>query len=162
VINPEATARQETLDRIQRWYEETQNPLYVWEAIARCLYADEQPAFPDWCLDYLRGAAANLYRLSCGLDFRMPSGTAAKNISPKDAINLVSEAFSLSKQGKNAFAKLRDNVDTMRIVNRCRDYGSWDKLVPEIEKQWNVTPKSARDRAARGKRLLRVKRKSSS
>jgi hypothetical protein len=49
-----AAAREATLERLRRWYQQTKNPLYIWEAIARCLHADNPPAVPDWCLDYLR------------------------------------------------------------------------------------------------------------
>jgi hypothetical protein len=159
---PESAARQETLDRVHRWYEQTKNPLYVWEAITRCLHADEQLVLPDWCVDYLRGAATNLYRLSCGLDFRDPPGPATKTISSDHALKLVSNALSLSKQGKrNAFASLLAHRDDMRLVVRHWPYRSWDGLVPEIQKQRNVTRESARRRATRGKRLMGVKGKTS-
>jgi hypothetical protein len=40
---------QEALNRTQRWYEQTKNPIYVWEAIAWCLEADEPQSLPRWC-----------------------------------------------------------------------------------------------------------------
>jgi hypothetical protein len=143
---------QEALDRTQNWYEQTKNPLYVWETIAWCLGADEPPSLPDWCLAYLRDTAANLHCLACGVDFRDP----AKEISSDQAFKLTSNALSLSRQGKkNAFASLRVDRDDTRAWLDKHYYGR-DSDVSKI-KQNTTTSR----RIARGKRLNVVKRKSS-
>ena len=154
---------QEALNRTQRCYEQTKNPLYVWEAIAWCLKADEPQSLPDWCLAYLRDTAANLHSLACGVDFRerQEAGSAIKKISPQQAVKLIANALCLSKQRKrNAFASLRvDRDDTHAWLD---DHHYWrDAGVPEVQMLRNLTPESARRRIARGKLLNVVKRKSS-
>jgi hypothetical protein len=138
-----------------------QNPLYVWEAITRCLEAGEP--LPDWCLAYLRDTAENLYSLACGGRFsRAASGRIShQKISPEQAVKLIATALGLSKQGKrNAFASLRVDRHDMHAGLDDRYYGR-DAGVPEIQMLRNLTRKSARRRIARGKHLNVVKRKTS-
>src|SRR5580700_4366777 len=90
--NPE---RLETLGRLRHWYRQTKNPLYAWEAIARCLINDSPPLIPDWCLDYLRPAATNLTNLSWGTDFR-----TRQRVKAEQAKDLVAEALLLTRRGK--------------------------------------------------------------
>jgi hypothetical protein len=112
----EAAARLETLARLQHGYDETKNPLYVWEAITWCLHADDPPTIPGWCLNYLREAATNIYALSCGKNFRNSKSPAFP--STEQAVKLVAEALLLSKQGKrNAFAALLKDRDDQRDAN---------------------------------------------
>jgi hypothetical protein len=154
---------EEALNRTQHWYEQTKNPLYVWEAITRCLHADEPPSLPGWCLGYLRDTAKNLHSLACGVDFRerQEAGSAIKKISSDQAFKLTSNALSLARQGKkNAFASLRVDRDDTRAWLDDHYYGR-DAGAPEIQMLRNLTPESARRRIARGKRLNDVKRKSS-
>jgi hypothetical protein len=164
---------QEALNRTQRWHERRKNPLYVWEAITRCLEADEP--LPDWCLAYLRDTAANLHSLACGVDFRerQEAGLAIKKISPEQAVKLIANALGLSKQGKrNAFASLLvdrddtrawlDDLYSRRKKKLTKVAGVPEvQLVPEVQMLRNLTLKSARRRIARGKHLNVVKRKTS-
>jgi hypothetical protein len=159
VTKLEPAMRQYALDTLYNWYNETDNPLYVWEALSVCLSDDERLDLPDWCLHYLRSAAGNLYKLSRGFDFRSPAGTPEK-ISSDKAHKLVSNALSLSKQGKrNAFASLWLDRDDVRSAITETKYGH--DGVPGITKRRSIEPESARRRIARGKRLLRVKSKTS-
>jgi hypothetical protein len=154
---------QEALNRTQNWYDKTKNPLYVWEAITRCLCADEPPSLPGWCLDYLRDTAKNLHSLACGVDFRerQEAGSAIKKISPNQAFKLISNALSLSRQGKkNAFASLHVDLEDTRGWLDDLHYGRGAGAL-KIQMLRNVTPESARRKIARGKRLNVVKRKSS-
>jgi hypothetical protein len=160
VTNP--SELQEALNRTQRWYEQTKNPLYVWEAIAWCLGTDEHRSIPDWCLDYLRDTAANLHCLACGVDFRerQEAGSAIKKISPNQAVKLIANALSLSSQGKrNAFASLRVDQENSRAWLDEHYYGLG---VSKIQMLRNTTRESARRMIARGKCLIVVKRKTSS
>jgi hypothetical protein len=147
----EAAARLEALARLQHQYDETKNPLYAWEAIVCCLLADNPLTIPDWCLNYLRETAANIYRLSCGRDFRHPES----KLSTDRAFELVAEALSLSKQGKrNAFAALLKDQDDQRDINSVMFYG--EGMFEQIAERRNVTKDRAkRIVAARGKSLLR-------
>lgn len=160
MTNPPGTELQAALDRTQKWYEQTQNPLYVWEAITWCLQAEERQSLPDWCIDYLRDTATNLYRLSCGVDFREPGSSDREIVSSDEALKLVLNALSLSEQGKkNAFASLQvDQIDARSALDEI--YYGPDECTARLVKR-NITPKSARRHARRGMRLLDVKRKTS-
>ena len=139
------------LDRARNWYEQTANPLYVWEAMAWCLNAEEPKSIPDWCLPYLRVAATNLYRLYCGIDFR----EVTKPIEPNEAPKLVPEALAISRQGTNMFAKiLKDRDDSRAALDEMYSGRGAHRLR-------TVTEKSANRRIARGKRLISVKPKTS-
>jgi hypothetical protein len=131
----------------RRGYEQTKNPLYVWQAMNECFHAGEP--LPDWCLDYLKGAAQNLYSLSCGVDFR--DREAAEKISPDEAFKLVTNALSISKQGKkNAFASLRVDAEDSRAAgdDYFRGRGAC------VERLTTGSPQRKLKRAARGRRLI--------
>jgi hypothetical protein len=103
------------LPALQRWHEETGNPLYVWQALARCLNAQPPAPIPPWCSPYLADAANNMALLSWGKDFR--DKTLERRISPDDAKKLVGEALSLWKpKTKNAFARLADDALASRTA----------------------------------------------
>jgi hypothetical protein len=106
--------RKHELNRLRGWYEKTNNPLYVWEAIAKCLHRDDP--VPDWCVPYLRETAMNLYDLSLRRDFRDPDAPAF-TLSTDQAFALVAEGLLLVKQGKrNAFAQLLLDRDRMKAA----------------------------------------------
>ena len=134
--------RKWALIQIRRWYEIADNPLYVWEAIAVCLDADEQIALPKWCVDYLRRTAANIYKLYCGRDFRS-SVTPLPKISPDRALKLVPNALSFVRQGKrNAFASTSvDREDMSAAIGEIHGFGHADK----IERKRSVSPGVPRD-----------------
>jgi hypothetical protein len=145
-------ARLQALQRLQRWYRLTKNPLFVWETIAHCLHDDASPEIPPWCLDYLRSAATNLFDLSRRKDFRIPDSPAFR-LSTHQALKLVPEALSLSKRGKrNAFASLLEDRDTARDANRYLIYGK--SSLEQIQKQRNVSLDRAQRIVSKGKRLL--------
>jgi hypothetical protein len=168
----EAAERLETLARLQHLYHETKNPLYVWEAITWCLHADD-PLIPDWCLNYLREAATNIYRLSCGKDFRHPKSPAFK-LSTDQAFKLVAGALLLSEQGKrNAFARLLKDRDDQLDANSVTFFGEATfatighregkyfvdvfrgTALDQIVKRRSVSKGRAKRIVARGKSLLR-------
>jgi hypothetical protein len=129
----EAAARLEALARLQHQYDETKNPLYVWEAIACCLLADNPLTIPDWCLNYLRKAATNICRLSCGRDFHYPES----KLSTDQAFGLVAGALLLSEQGqRNAFARLLKDRDDQVDANSDALYR--DKFYREVIFKWTT------------------------
>jgi hypothetical protein len=152
---PAIEGREETLDRLRRWYERTANPLYAWEAVARCLHADNPPAIPDWCLPCVRDAASNLLELSRGRDFRPGSPPSQGKLSTDQAMKLVASALSLSKQGqKNAFAKMRGDRQTMTDFNTYWFYDESAAVLDRIAVIRNVTRDRARRVVTKGKKLL--------
>jgi hypothetical protein len=139
--------RLETLRRLRHWYQQTSNPLYVWEAISRCLINDNPPLIPEWCLDYLRSAAINLTNLGWGNDFR-----SRRRVSADHAIELVAGALLLTERGKrNAFASLLKDRDAMRDANTI-EFGGSHRL-GEIADRRNVTTDRAQRIVATGRRL---------
>jgi hypothetical protein len=150
-----AENRAEYLARLQHWHAETNNPLYAWEAIACCLNADDPIPIPDWCLDYLRSASINIFRLSRHQDFRVPDSPAGK-LSTEQVIKLIPEALALSKQGHSAFASLLKDRDIMRDANSVLFYG--EGAIDEVETRRNVSKDRAKRIVAKGKRLTDYRR----
>jgi hypothetical protein len=145
------------LEQLRHWYQETKNPLYVWEAIARGLHADSPPAIPEWCLDYIREAAGNMYDLSHRKDFRDPKSPAFK-LSTKRSFELVPQALCLSKRGqKNAFASLVRDREHMGDANTYMFYGKNIRVVEQDRerRKQKVSKNRTEKIIARGKRLLR-------
>jgi hypothetical protein len=163
--------RKEMSDRLRHWYEQTQNPLYVWEAIAEALNAGTL-VIPDWCIPYLREVAVNLTRLASVRENEdNPGGGILPRIPPLKAMRQVPEALSLSRQGKrNAFADLIvDRRDADDAWHSLTDYPVIAPLIRELalkhiegnRRQTGKKRRVSRDRAKniikRGKRLLRVR-----
>jgi hypothetical protein len=153
---------QATLDRLEAWYETSQNPLYAWEAIDLCLKTSPFPTIPVWCLAVLRDAATKLFYLSRGTDFREPS-LAPCELPPNRAIELVAEALSLSSKGKkNAFAALVQDRGIARDASQFlwRDsLGSPQSALDEIMADRNIESDRAKRIVAKGKEFLRGKGK---
>ena len=103
------------LPALQRWHEQTGNPLYVWQALARCLNATPPAQIPDWCIPYLAKAANNIALLSWGKDFRDDS--LARTATPDEAKTLTGEALNLWRaKSKTAFAKAADDAQAARAA----------------------------------------------
>lgn len=151
--------RTEMPNRLRHWYEQTQNPLYVWEAIAEGLNADE-PSIPDWCIPYLREAAVNLTHLAASVrDIREDEGASSDH-----AMQSVSQALSLSRQGKrNAFANLPiDRRDADEAWHSLTDHPIIAPFIHKLGLKWIEEKRNvSRDRAqriiARGTSLLRLR-----
>ena len=155
---------EETLNRLHHLYEKTQNPLYAWEGIYRSLSADE-PIIPDWCIPYLHRTAFRLMHLASGHDFSNGErGGLLSRISSDQAMQLVTKALSLSRQGKrNAFAALLiDRRDMNDARNSLTDHQNISLFIRELalkrtEKKRSVSRDRAERIIARGKRLLRLR-----
>lgn len=164
--------RTEMSDRLRHWYEQTQNPLYVWEAVAQALKTNV-PTIPDWCIRYLREAAVNLTQLASVREINEddPGGGILPRIPPLKAMRQVPAALSLSRQGKrNAFADLIvDRRDADDAWHSLTDYPLISPFIRELalkhiegnRRQTGKKRRVSRDRAKniikRGKRLLRVR-----
>jgi hypothetical protein len=151
-----------TLDRLEAWYEISQNPLYAWEAIDVCLNAAPFPNIPLWCIAVLRDAAAKLFYLSRGTDFRDPS-RAPCQLPPNRAVELVAEALSITRKGKkNAFATLVQDRGIARDASRflwSESLGSGQSALDEIMADRNIESDRAKRIIAEGKKFLRGKGK---
>ncbi len=168
MTDTEAEQRQLALAHAETCYNDRGNPLYVWSAISCCLSGSYDLPIPTWCVEYLRAAANNLYRLSCGLDFRQAASTPGPRIEPEYAAKLVSQALMMSSQGRrNAFSSLQSDVRDMRAANSDVTFRDHELVFVgkagsrEVEKERNVSKKSAGRRITHGKRLFGVKPKTS-
>jgi hypothetical protein len=106
----------------------------------------------------LRDAAANLYYLSRGTDFRKLPNVVPGELSPDRAIELIAAALSLSKKGKkNAFAALLEDRDAARDANRYLSRESTEAMQSElddIQARRNIGADRAKRIVARGEKLL--------
>jgi hypothetical protein len=86
--------RIDSRDDLQRRFEETQNPVYLWRALSQLLQnlepGDRSPRLPAWCVAPLRSIAGRIATL--GLP-GMPEATPAS----------ISMVLGFTKQGRNAF-----------------------------------------------------------
>jgi hypothetical protein len=151
----QADARAEELGRLQHWYDETQNPLYAWEAIAKCLHRDDPPAIPDWCVPYLRDVANNIFELTRHRDFRR---RGAKKLSHTGATRLVAEALRLVRRGsRNAFSSLANDQNDMRDANSVSWKFGPDPMAEIAAARRSVSQDRAQRIVSRGKRLHRTR-----
>jgi len=90
------------VDRCESDYKRTNNPLYAWTAYRQCRKAGAE--IPQWVLEYLDWAAANLVRLSESL----PEG---KEVAPS-----IAEGLRMKRPGKSGrrtvFTEFRDLDET--------------------------------------------------
>jgi hypothetical protein len=88
---------------LRHLYKQTQNPLYVWQAIAAARKADAP--IPDWCAPYLREVAVNLIELASSVRDDRRDRDDPEDSSASEALRSVgAQTLSLSRQGKNQFA----------------------------------------------------------
>jgi hypothetical protein len=93
------------LASLERWWKQTSNPLYAWEAIARCLNADPPAPIPRWCLPYLAEVSRNITTLKWQV--------ARRQMQHDQAANGVGRALKMVRQGANAFAQVQKDSDAV-------------------------------------------------
>lgn len=93
---------------LERWWRQTSNPLYAWDAISRCLNAASPISIPEWCVPYLAEAAKNITELS--------GQTARREMSHDQAAKKVGNALKVTRQGANAFAQLQSDAAASRYA----------------------------------------------
>ena len=90
-------------------FEETGNPLFVWEVIGAATGSNGQErrfTIPQWCTDYLAEVSARIFALSNGKDCRMFEADDAPfpdDVTPDTATKLLPSALGFESQGFNAF-----------------------------------------------------------
>lgn len=149
----EARERSETLLRLETWWNETGNPLFIWEAISRCLHADSpDEALPDFCREYLKGAAKNMTLLAWHRDFRQ---SASMKINSKEANELVPIALGLKggRGTKNSFKELSDIGGTIQAALDEEHWG-FQEAKRRIMEKHNVEEDQAANLIAKGRRML--------
>jgi hypothetical protein len=145
--------REMRLAALKRWWRQTKNPLFAWEAIDFCLNAQPPRAIPEWCIAYLAQAAAALTHLHWA--------TVRDEISPTEAFKQSRGALGFGRERqKTAFAKGTDDAFLLRVAL------NEDQRKPVIEQDpvdgtarligendW-VTEDRVRRRLRRGRKLL--------
>ena len=108
--NPEAEAQASDmwLTSLEHWWKQTGNPLFAWEAIARCLNANPPAPIPGWCLSYVAETARRITDLSWQ--------AARRQISPAHAAKKLGEALGVVRQGTNHFAQVPKDRDAVRYA----------------------------------------------
>jgi hypothetical protein len=97
------------VDACERWWRLTDNPLYVWEAVACCLNASPPAPIPGWCLPKLAEAATKLTDLAWSVAHDREHGDVA--------CKKVAERLGLVRQGKkNAFDAMAEDGRTTRAA----------------------------------------------
>jgi hypothetical protein len=130
-------------------YQETKNPLYVWQAIALALTVATEPVVPAWCLPYLRDTATRLAHVRPPSSKPHPFRKTNKLTIPAQ----VMKALDFSRQGKrNAFANLQNDQHDMAMAKPEVRRPPW-LAKPERE----TTPPTERDKRARKRRMKRGK-----
>jgi hypothetical protein len=139
------------LNNLDRWWRESKNPLYIWEAIARCLNVDPPAPIPAWCLPYLAEAARNITDLSwrCG----------QRRLSHSLAAGRVTRALGLTRQGFNAFREIPADRQAMRGALDERDGRPLKQVLKEIARSRSITKDRARRVVGEGRKLLGTKRR---
>ncbi len=108
----------------ERWFRETGNVLYAWQAAARCLSLSPAEPLPEWVAAVIRDAAVALTRLAT---LRDPC-TGERSVPPTRALAralaLVPQALKLSAKGKkSAFARqLADHYDQCAALDVDRGW----------------------------------------
>lgn len=106
---------------LRRRAELTGNRLYVWEAILHYTVADAP--LPDWCIDYIRTVAFNLFDLRHGRDPSKPpvrqEGESERDFAERSnrqgqftaqsASDRVASALMLTRRGWNAFVEFESD-----------------------------------------------------
>jgi hypothetical protein len=96
-----AALRLAMVESLANLAEKTQNPLYIWEAVYRCLGLGIP--LPDCCVRYLLYTASKLYSLrreACGNDENPPSRLL---MAPERVAHAAIAALQLTRPGWNAF-----------------------------------------------------------
>jgi len=111
------------LQRLEALFRETNNPLYVWNAIWHCFAmgelrqmlegdaeGDPQPVspypFPNWCLSYLSAAANQFTDLCRGADRANEAP-----VTPAEALKAVPSVLGFGRKGFNAFDSWNATLD---------------------------------------------------
>jgi hypothetical protein len=140
------------LARLEHWWKETGNPLYIWEALAKCLSNDgSEKSIPAFCREYLKETAVKLTLLQWGRDFRSAADPKPR-IDAEQANRLAPAALGLGREGsKNMFARVVENQAVQRLAldeDRCG--------IVEAETRWQRRHRHlGKDRMASLRRLGR-------
>jgi hypothetical protein len=137
------------ISSLERWWGESRNPLYVWEAVMRCLCTDPRRPIPDWCLPYLAETALAITDLAwaCGRG----------RMKPDRAAGQVAKATGLARQGVSRFHEIASDYRAMRdALDETRGH----EVTKALEAERSVARDRARRIIARGHRLLGSRRSS--
>jgi hypothetical protein len=136
------------VDRVEaceRWWRQTNNPLYVWEAIA--LSRDALAPIPDWCLPYIKGVAVNITDLSWA--------ASRGEVAADRACGKVAEKLGLVRpRSKNAFARILDDKDVAKAALDSERGHQRHGAIEALREQRSIDEDRAARLLNRGKRLL--------
>lgn len=166
-------ARDSWLETARRHYFQEFNPVYVWQAVGMCNYAEyPRRALPKWCVDYLVTVAVRIGSLG---DLNNPktypyadqfpdqedaneaqSKWGRQKITPAQAIALLPWALQMTRPGWNALARHAAEAEAINlaVVNDVmRDQQMVAKILARKAREANVEPATLKRRVRRGRKL---------
>ncbi len=117
----------------------TSNPVWVWRCLSQlstfcrevsryCSDLQDKPfvaEIPHWCMEYIAEISCNISALSFGEDHRQPRARSRRplfaeerDIEPNSAMDRVSSALGLARQGWNGFREAQDE-DFLGLIMTC-------------------------------------------
>lgn len=152
--NADSTSPEQWVAEQERSFEETGNPIYVWQALDSLIFRrfnaaleseDWKPGdplpqlvLPEWCTRYLRNAALRIEYLSRGLDVSQQpppndqsrdTWYATPTLSAKKALSHLPASLGFTKAGWNAFDEFW-RTERKRKATEFRDRLRSDGLSP--------------------------------
>ena len=170
--------REGWLERLKEQYAEQWNPLYVWEAIVICNFANlPKRTMPDWCLGYIVSVASSMRQLASLQDAKnypwrdddelveahqaRMEAWSARRITPAQALAQLPWIMDITRQGWNAFkacqSERTDEIAAFAEME-ARHTGQADRQ-ERLRRTRNVTPETLRRRAARWRRSVNLDNK---
>lgn len=174
--------REENLEQLRALFDESKNPLYLWEAVHSCLCPpDGYPrcALPNWCTPYFAMVASHLMMLSHFKDAKsFPENKEQETtteysrrweewndrpaISAERACELIPWVMRFERKGWSAFKQYaadRKAIDEAAIFPVLARHGE-QQAIDRLKKKFNLQEnKSAKRLISRGLDLLRKRTK---
>jgi hypothetical protein len=128
------------IDALGRAFAETQNPLYVWEALETLCGPDLDGSpvdrcLPGWCLAYLSGAAEGILDLAHSGD---PSEGILDKGALEHAVSAISSTLGFTRRGWNAYrAKASDDKKRRDadLLDLMKTYGIGHSRAVDISRE---------------------------
>ncbi|MEI7608130.1 MAG: hypothetical protein WCJ64_12180 [Rhodospirillaceae bacterium] len=118
------------IKNLETMYKETNNPLYVWQAVM--MLSEPQHPFPSWVRQYVDDVALNIVRLALEVP---PGGTdflAGEGLDNSEKTAKLPAALGLGGQGKKPFEEFTNN-------ERRASFAVWyERMVESGEKAESI------------------------
>ncbi len=134
------------LAALERWWNETQHPLFAIEAVAYCCRAYPSLPLPDWCLSFVGQAMSQIIDLAVACD--------EGGITAEEATAKVGQAVGLVRQGTNAFRTIQS---VKQAILAAESEFSGREVTQVVMAKNSITSDRARRIIGFGYRLLGIR-----